>query len=55
MVKEKGQDLEYVDESLFLIVIIDLSNNNFSGEFPKEVTKLYGLCFSTCQGTTSTA
>ena len=44
IVKAKGQDLEFA-KSLPLVVSIDLSNNNFSGEFPEEITKLYGLMF----------
>ena len=42
--KAKNQDLEYA-KSLPLVVSIDLSSNNFSGEFPKEITKLQGLVF----------
>ena len=44
IVKAKGQDLEY-DKFLYLVVSIDLSSNNFIGEFPKEITKLHGLIF----------
>ena len=40
--KVKGQDLEHV-KPLSLIVSIDLSSNNFSGEFSTEITKLSGL------------
>ncbi|KAL6312468.1 hypothetical protein AAG906_021684 [Vitis piasezkii] len=42
IVTAKGQDLEYI-KTLSLIISIDLSSNNFGGEFPKDVTKLYGL------------
>lgn len=42
IVKTKGQDLEY-KEFLSLVVSIDISSNNFSGEFPKEITKLSTL------------
>ena len=44
IVKAKNQDLEYA-KSLPLVVSIDLSSNNFSGEFPEEITKLQGLVF----------
>ena len=44
IVKAKGQDLEY-GKFLYLVVSIDLSSNNFIGEFPKEITKLHGLIF----------
>ena len=40
--KTKGEDLEY-KEFLSLVVSIDISSNNFSGEFPKEITKLSTL------------
>ncbi|XP_034696037.1 receptor-like protein EIX1 [Vitis riparia] len=38
----KGQILEYTT-TLSLVVAIDLSDNNLSGEFPQEITRLYGL------------
>ncbi|XP_034696200.1 receptor-like protein EIX1 isoform X2 [Vitis riparia] len=38
----KGQRLEYT-RTLSLVVGIDLSDNNLSGEFPQEITKLFGL------------
>ncbi|KAK4569231.1 hypothetical protein RGQ29_004576 [Quercus rubra] len=38
----KGKDLEY-STTLQLVKIIDLSNNNLSGEIPEEVTCLKGL------------
>ena len=38
----KGKTLEY-STTLRLVNIIDLSNNNFSGEIPKEVASLQGL------------
>ncbi|KAL4601728.1 hypothetical protein ACB092_10G002500 [Castanea dentata] len=38
----KGQSLEY-STTLQLVNIIDLSNNNLSGEIPKEVASLQGL------------
>ncbi|XP_059595739.1 receptor-like protein EIX1 [Vitis vinifera] len=38
----KGQSLEYT-RTLSLVVGIDLSDNNLSGEFPQEITKLFGL------------
>ena len=38
----KGKDLEY-STTLQLVKIIDLSNNNLSGEIPAEVTHLKGL------------
>ncbi|KAL6334607.1 hypothetical protein AAG906_019242 [Vitis piasezkii] len=38
----KGQSLEYT-KTLSLVVGIDLSDNNLSGEFPQEITKLFGL------------
>ncbi|KAL0011499.1 hypothetical protein SO802_006607 [Lithocarpus litseifolius] len=38
----KGKDLEY-STTLQLVKIIDLSNNNLSGEIPEEVTYLKGL------------
>ncbi|RVW83697.1 Brassinosteroid LRR receptor kinase BRL2 [Vitis vinifera] len=40
----KGQSLEYT-KTLSLVVGIDLSDNNLSGEFPQEITKLFGLVF----------
>ncbi|KAJ9693225.1 hypothetical protein PVL29_012110 [Vitis rotundifolia] len=40
----KGQSLEYT-RTLSLVVGIDLSDNNLSGEFPQEITKLFGLVF----------
>ncbi|KAJ9693310.1 hypothetical protein PVL29_012176 [Vitis rotundifolia] len=38
----KGQSLEYT-RTFSLVVGIDLSDNNLSGEFPQEITKLFGL------------
>ncbi|KAL6312480.1 hypothetical protein AAG906_021696 [Vitis piasezkii] len=38
----KGQSLEY-SRTLSLVVGIDLSDNNLSGELPQEITKLFGL------------
>ncbi|XP_034695716.1 receptor-like protein EIX2 [Vitis riparia] len=38
----KGQSLEYT-RTLSLVVGIDLSDNNLSGEFPQGITKLSGL------------
>ncbi|XP_030930563.1 receptor-like protein EIX2 [Quercus lobata] len=38
----KGKDLEY-STTLQLVKLIDLSNNNLSGEIPEEVTRLKGL------------
>ncbi|KAJ9702965.1 hypothetical protein PVL29_004637 [Vitis rotundifolia] len=38
----KSQSLEYT-RTLSLVVGIDLSDNNLSGEFPQEITKLLGL------------
>ena len=38
----KGQSLKYT-KTLSLVVGIDLSDNNLSGEFPQEITKLFGL------------
>ncbi|KAL6312579.1 hypothetical protein AAG906_005975 [Vitis piasezkii] len=38
----KGQVLEYT-KTLSLVVSIDLSHNNLSGDFPKEITNLFGL------------
>ncbi|XP_019077767.1 receptor-like protein EIX1 [Vitis vinifera] len=40
----KGQSLEYT-RTLSLVVSIDLSDNNLSGEFPEGITKLSGLVF----------
>ncbi|XP_059595584.1 receptor-like protein EIX2 [Vitis vinifera] len=40
----KAQSLEYT-RTLSLVVGIDLSDNNLSGEFPQEITKLFGLVF----------
>ncbi|XP_034696265.1 receptor-like protein EIX1 isoform X2 [Vitis riparia] len=40
----KGQSLEYT-RTLSLVVSIDLSDNNLSGEFPEGITKLFGLVF----------
>nr|XP_018673487.1 PREDICTED: leucine-rich repeat receptor protein kinase EMS1-like [Musa acuminata subsp. malaccensis] len=40
----KGYDIQYTT-SLSLVTSIDLSNNNLSGEIPKELTKLHGLHF----------
>ena len=40
----KGLILEYT-MALSLVVSIDLSNNNLSGEFPEGITKLFGLVF----------
>ena len=42
IVNTKGQDLEYI-KALSLIISIDLSSNNLSGDFPKEITNLFGL------------
>ncbi|XP_034695758.1 receptor-like protein EIX2 [Vitis riparia] len=42
VVISKGQSLEYT-KTLSLVVGIDLSDNNLSGEFPQEITKLFGL------------
>ncbi|KAL4634623.1 hypothetical protein ACB092_04G213300 [Castanea dentata] len=42
LVAIKGKDLEY-STTLQLVKIIDLSNNNLSGEIPKEVMHLKGL------------
>ena len=41
-VSTKGQVLKYT-KTLSLVVSIDLSSNNLSGEFPKEITALFGL------------
>ncbi|KAL6334047.1 hypothetical protein AAG906_001801 [Vitis piasezkii] len=41
-VSSKSQILQYTT-TLSLVVSIDLSNNKFSGEFPKEMTNLHGL------------
>ena len=38
----KGQSLEYT-RTLSLVVSIDLSGDNLSGEFPQRITKLNGL------------
>eukprot|EP00261_Vitis_vinifera_P036281 XP_019077524.1 PREDICTED: leucine-rich repeat receptor protein kinase EMS1-like [Vitis vinifera] len=38
----KGQSLEYT-RTLSLVVGIDLSDNNLSGELPQEITRLFGL------------
>ncbi|RVW13899.1 Leucine-rich repeat receptor protein kinase MSL1 [Vitis vinifera] len=38
----KGQSLEYT-RTLSLVVGINLSDNNLSGELPQEITKLFGL------------
>ena len=40
----KGLLLEYT-RTLSLVVSIDLSDNNLSGEFPEGITKLFGLVF----------
>ncbi|KAJ9693389.1 hypothetical protein PVL29_012241 [Vitis rotundifolia] len=40
----KGQSLEYT-KTFSLVISIDLSDNNLSGEFPKGITKLFGLVF----------
>ena len=40
----KGLLLEYT-RTLSHVVSIDLSDNNLSGEFPKGITKLFGLVF----------
>ncbi|XP_043814035.1 receptor-like protein EIX2 [Manihot esculenta] len=42
IVNTKGQSLEYT-RTLSFLTCIDLSGNNFHGEFPHEVTKLAGL------------
>ncbi|KAL4634625.1 hypothetical protein ACB092_04G213500 [Castanea dentata] len=42
LVTIKGKDLEY-STTLQLVKIIDLSDNNLSGEIPEEVTRLKGL------------
>ena len=44
IVKAKNQDLEFA-KSLPLVVSIDLSCNNFTGEFSNQITKLQGLVF----------
>ena len=44
IVKAKNQDLEFA-KFLPLIVSIDLSNNNFTGEFRNQITKLQSLVF----------
>ena len=44
IVKSKNQDLESA-KSLPLVVSINLSNNNFTGEFPNQITKLQSLVF----------
>ena len=44
IVKSKNQDLESA-MSLPLVVSINLSNNNFTGEFPNQITKLQSLVF----------
>ncbi|RVW49164.1 Receptor like protein 3 [Vitis vinifera] len=41
-VNAKGQVLEYT-KTLSRVVSIDLSHNNLSGDFPKEITNLFGL------------
>ena len=40
----KGLLLEYT-RTLSLVVSIDLSDINLSGEFPEGITKLFGLVF----------
>ncbi|CAL9088904.1 unnamed protein product, partial [Musa acuminata var. zebrina] len=40
----KGYDIQYTT-ILSLVTSIDLSNNNLSGEIPRELTKLHGLHF----------
>ncbi|XP_042377573.1 receptor-like protein EIX1 isoform X1 [Zingiber officinale] len=40
----KGSTNEYT-KALSAVASIDLSNNELSGEIPKEITKLHGLCF----------
>ncbi|KAJ9693373.1 hypothetical protein PVL29_012226 [Vitis rotundifolia] len=44
IVNTKGQSLEYT-RTLSLVVSIDLSDNNLSGELPEGITKLFGLVF----------
>ena len=42
VVTTKGQNLEYT-RALSLVVSIDLSDNNLSGEFPQGISRLIGL------------
>lgn len=42
VVTTKGQSLTY-SKTLSLVICIDLSGNNLRGEFPEEITKLFGL------------
>ncbi|PON74282.1 Leucine-rich repeat domain containing protein, partial [Parasponia andersonii] len=42
VVNMKGQSLRYT-KTLSLVIGLDLSSNNFSGDFPVEITKLLGL------------
>ncbi|XP_065024114.1 receptor-like protein EIX1 [Musa acuminata AAA Group] len=44
VITAKGYDIQYTT-ILSLVTSIDLSNNNLSGEIPKELTKLHGLHF----------
>ena len=44
IMKAKNKDLEF-SKSLPLVVSIDLSSNNFTGEFSNQITKLQGLVF----------
>ncbi|XP_042383653.1 receptor-like protein EIX2 [Zingiber officinale] len=44
IITAKGSTNEYT-KALRVVTSIDLSNNELSGEIPKEITKLLGLCF----------
>ncbi|CAL9088894.1 unnamed protein product, partial [Musa acuminata var. zebrina] len=44
VITAKGSDIQYTT-ILSLVTSIDLSNNNLSGEIPRELTKLHGLHF----------
>nr|XP_018686913.1 PREDICTED: receptor-like protein 12 [Musa acuminata subsp. malaccensis] len=44
VITAKGYDIQYTT-ILSLVTSIDLSNNNLSGEIPRELTKLHGLHF----------
>ncbi|CAL9042510.1 unnamed protein product [Musa banksii] len=44
VITAKGHDIQYT-RILSLVTSIDLSNNNLSGEIPRELTKLHGLHF----------
>ncbi|CAL9042497.1 unnamed protein product, partial [Musa banksii] len=44
VITAKGSDIQYTT-ILSLVTSIDLSNNNLSGEIPRELTNLHGLLF----------